>query len=232
MGSLPRLSNTIMKVFLMLAVFMVTHGHSYGHGFRSHRIAWEEAFSNASLVPDKLPTTPPALIKMFWRSSGVKVRPGTLALTSHMMDRPEVYYPTEPDTLYTIIMADNGKLDAAGNQPEGITYFHWIVENVPGTLVEDGKPLHPYVTLVYKQPGRISMTKRQSGCNPNIVFNRLGFQAEIATEYGLEGPIAGNFLRQVYDKSTDSLLCRVTRCIGKPFPAPLAGVNDGPLCQA
>ena len=115
---------------------------------------------------------------------------------------------------------------------EYVPPFAYKIDESTGTLVEDGEPLHPYVTLVYKQPGRISMTTRQNGCNPDIVNIRLGFQAELATEYGLEGPIAGNFLRQVYDKSTDSLLCRVTRCFGAPFPAPLAGVNDGPLCQA
>merc|ERR1712071_535361 len=85
-----------------------------------------------------------------------------------------------------------------------------------GTLVEDGEPLHPILTLVYKQPGRISMTTRQNGCNTDIIGNRLGFQAELAAEYGLEGPIAGNFLHTVYDKSVNSILCRMTRCTGAP----------------
>ena len=98
-------------------------------------MTWEEAFSDASLVPDRLATTPPAPVKMFWSRSGVKVQPGTLALTGQMLYRPEVSYPTEPDTLYTIIVADHGKLDATGELPEGIQYFHWIMENVPGTEV-------------------------------------------------------------------------------------------------
>merc|ERR1712071_751442 len=186
-------------------------------------------------------TTPSAPLTMFWRRSGLKVVPGAEAFTGQMMERPEVAYPTEPNTLYTIIMADHGEIGEAGEVPEGIQYFHWVVENVPGTmvdlgdevmeyvppfgfkidestgtLVEDGEPLHPILTLVYKQPGRISMTTRQNGCNTDIIGNRLGFQAELAAEYGLEGPIAGNFLHTVYDKSVNSILCRMTRSPGLP----------------
>ena len=115
---------------------------------------------------------------------------------------------------------------------EYIPPFSFKIDPSTGTLVEDGQPLHPYLTLVYKQPGRINMTSRQKGCSSDIIKNRLGFKAEVATEYGLESPVAANFLHHVYDNSTDSILCRMTRCVGAPFPAPLAGVNDGPLCKA
>merc|ERR1712071_377850 len=147
-------------------------------------------------------------------------------------------YPTEPDSLYTVMMAD---VSIGVEGMEGAQYFHWIVENVPGTmvdlgdevmeyippfsfkidpstgtLVEDGQPLHPYLTLVYKQPGRINMTSRQKGCSSDIIKNRLGFKAEVATEYGLESPVAANFLHHVYDNSTDSILCRMTRSSEHP----------------
>ena len=85
---------------------------------------------------------PPAPLIMSWRRSGLQVLPGTEAFTGQMMQRPEVTYPTEPNTLYTIIMADHGKLDATGDLPEGIQYFHWIVENVPGTMVSWLKHYH------------------------------------------------------------------------------------------
>ena len=126
----------------------------------------------------------------------------------------------------------NPQVDLGDEVMEYVPPFSFKIDETTGTLVEDGEPIHPILTLVYKQPGRISMTKRQNGCNTNIVGNRLGFQGELAAEYGLEGPIAGNFLHTVYDKSTDSILCRLTRCTGASFPAPLAGVNDGPMCQA
>merc|ERR1712127_1114885 len=68
--------------------------------------AWEEAFSNASLVPAKLATMPTAPLIMYWRRSGLKVQPGTEAFTGQMRERPEVSYPTEPNTLYTVMMVD------------------------------------------------------------------------------------------------------------------------------
>ena len=100
-----------------------------------------------------------------------------------------------------------------------------------GSLVDSGQPGHPILLLVYKQPGKISMTQRQSGCNAGL-GTRIGDKTALAEQYNLSGPVAGNFLYTVYSPATDSLLCRFTRCTGKPFPAPLQGVNDGPQCQA
>jgi len=217
--------------------------------------AWEEAFSNASLVPAKLATMPTAPLIMYWRRSGLKVQPGTEAFTGQMRERPEVAYPTEPNTLYTVMMVDVS-IEVEGM--EGAQYIHWIVENVPGTmvdlgdevmeyfppssfkvdpttgnsLIEDGEPLNTYVTLVYKQSSRISMTKRQNGCNLELLTGRMGNNNALAAEYGLEGPIAGNFLRNVYSQATNYNLCGLSRCSGAPFPLPLPGVNDGPHCQA
>ena len=60
------------------------------------------------------------------------MRPGTEATTDQMRERPEVTYPTEPDTLYTVMMLDVS-IEVEGM--EGAQYIHWIVENVPGTMV-------------------------------------------------------------------------------------------------
>ena len=99
-----------------------------------------------------------------------------------------------------------------------------------GALVDDGKPGHPILTLVYKQSARIAMTQRQNGCNAGLA-SRIGDKTALAEQYNLSGPVAGNFLYTVYSQATDPLLCRFTRCTGNPFPAPLSGVNDGPQCQ-
>ena len=99
-----------------------------------------------------------------------------------------------------------------------------------GSLVSDGRPGHPILTLVYKQSARISMTERQSGCNAGLA-SRIGDKTALARQYDLAGPVAGNFLYTVYSRATDQLLCKFTRCTGRPFPAPLAGVNDGQQCK-
>ena len=98
-----------------------------------------------------------------------------------------------------------------------------------GALVDNGKPGHPILTLVYKQAGKISMNQTHSGCNDGLA-TRIGDKAALAEEYSLTGPVAGNFLYTVYSPATDPILCRYTRCTGRPFPAPLPGVNDGPEC--
>ena len=74
--------------------------------------------------------------------------------------------------------------------------------------------LQPRISrLVYKQPGKISMTQRQSGCNAGL-GTRIGDKTALAEQYNLSGPVAGNFLYTVYSPATDSLLCRFTRCTG------------------
>ena len=75
------------------------------------------------------------------------------------------------------------------------------------------------------------MTKRQNGCNSELLMGRIGNAGALAAEYDLEGPIAGNFLRNVYSPATNDYLCGLSRCLGAPFPAPLPGVNDGQQCQ-
>jgi hypothetical protein len=50
---------------------------------------------------------------------------------------------------------------------------------------------------------------------------------------GLEGPVAGNFLNNLYTGFvTDTYLCSMSRCAGRPFPSLIQGVNSQAYCQA
>lgn len=49
---------------------------------------------------------------------------------------------------------------------------------------------------------------------------------------GLLGPVAGNFIRNIYTEFvTDTFLCSLSRCSGEPFPTSLLGVNSQSFCQ-
>ena len=55
--------------------------------------------------------------------------------------------------------------------------------------------------------------------------------ASLASEYRLEGPVAGTGLRVPYTRGeTDAVICEFTRCSGRPWPVVLAGVNDRQDC--
>ena len=47
-----------------------------------------------------------------------------------MGERPSLLWRTEPGALYTVMMVDEGI-----ERLEGKQYIHWLVENVPGTMV-------------------------------------------------------------------------------------------------
>lgn len=58
--------------------------------------------------------------------------------------------------------------------------------------------------------------------------------SKFQTKYELEGPVAGNFIRQLYSgEVTKAFMCYMTKCQGYRFPrhkiAP--GINDLPQCQ-
>ena len=108
--------------------------------------------------------------------------------------------------------------------------------SAPTALVYNASPLHAIMFLVYEQSGRINMTEGQSGCNPDL-GKRVGNKDAIASKYGLENPVAGNFLyTKCSAEGTNWILCRFLRCKANPvgdgpFPTLLPGVNDLPECM-
>ena len=86
--------------------------------------------------------------------------------------RPHLTWPADPDSLYTVMIVDNGIERVLPKQ-----YVHWMVVNIPGNSVplgsevmeyvppfsftlRDGKldpegPAHPMLVMIYKQPAKV-----------------------------------------------------------------------------
>lgn len=79
-------------------------------------------------------------------------------------DKPDVVWPAEDGAYYTLMKIDP---DAPSRENPGFrSISHWIVINIPGSMVKDGDEvieyigagpplgmgLHRYVYLIYKQP--------------------------------------------------------------------------------
>ena len=61
---------------------------------------------------------------------------------------------------------------------------------------------------------------------------RLEVLGSLVGRYGLVGPVAANFFRNVYTPFvTDTFLCSLSRCAGTPFPTRLQGINTQDHCQ-
>ena len=56
-------------------------------------------------------------------------------------------------------------------------------------------------------------------------------QVALAAKYNLE-LVAGTYINVFSGPDAVEQVCRTSRCGGSPFPVPLAGVNDGPECEA
>ena len=54
---------------------------------------------------------------------------------------------------------------------------------------------------------------------------------ELMAKYGLE-VVAGSWLYMPYSGyATHAMVCRLSRCLGEPWPRPLPGINDAAECQ-
>ncbi len=103
------------------------------------------------------------------------------------MERPELHWNCDEEKLYTVLLMDNDGI------PEGNEYFNWVVHDIPGCNVADGKealgylpPFRvtanedrtavdkenpettPFILLVYEQSGPIEFPKEQKGCNKDL----------------------------------------------------------------
>ena len=99
---------------------------------------------------------------------------------------------------------------------EYVSPFSFIYDDAFATtaLVYDGSPIHAIMFLVYEQPARINMTEGQSVCNPDL-GNRVG--NAIASQYGLESPVAGTSSTQRAARRGPTGSCAGSKVQGKPL---------------
>jgi phosphatidylethanolamine-binding protein len=93
------------------------------------------------------------------------VQSGNELTPTNVKDQPTLTWDAEDGAYYTVIMTDPDAPNRA--EPKYREVRHWLVVNVPGSKVAEGKALfefigsgppkgsglHRYVFLVYKQPG-------------------------------------------------------------------------------
>ena len=104
-------------------------------------------------------------------------------------------------------------LDAPSRaDPKDREGLHWLVVNIPETDISKGETfteyigsgspqgtgLHRYVTMIFKQPGKLSLTREKT--SNRSAAGRFGFKTrDFVKEQKLTGPIAGNFFVAQYD---------------------------------
>uniref|UniRef100_A0AAG5CQW4 Phosphatidylethanolamine-binding protein n=1 Tax=Anopheles atroparvus TaxID=41427 RepID=A0AAG5CQW4_ANOAO len=178
-----------------------------------------ESFERNDIVPDLIDRAPEHTVQVKYPSK-VEVSLGNELTPTQVKDRPTVCWPTEPDTLYTLVMADP---DAPSrSNPEMRSWKHWLVGNIPGKEVDQGEVLadyvgsgppqgtglHRYVFLVYKQPAKVTFNETVlSSRNPN---RGKWSVTKFASAYALGTPIAGNFYEAQYDEYVPELYATFT----------------------
>ncbi|XP_023345333.1 putative odorant-binding protein A5 [Eurytemora carolleeae] len=244
-----------MKTGLVFVFVLVGAVSGFRGNFRDYyrqkcsKESWDNIWRSTGTVPNKLSQVPDVPLYME-TASGTKIFPNQTLDTAQLLNRPSFKWNADPNALYTLLIEDNDI------ELGSIKYAHLLVTNIPGSNVYGGDEVIEYIpsftvnirdnekletrvnitnrhlVLVYKQPGRINFDKKQSGCNPEIFSNRIIDHDALQQQYGLQGPVAGNFYRIGYSSgNTEYYICYLSACTGRPLPVLLSGINDKPLSE-
>lgn len=150
-----------------------------------------------------------------YSKSGKTVALGNEIGPKDVRDIPDVEFNADENGYYTLLLTDP---DAPSRQnPIRREWLHWLVVNIPGNDISKGETineyvgsgppkgtgLHRYVTLVFKQTGKLEFDEPR---HSNTDGNRAGFSTKnFAQKYNLSGPIAGNFFQAKFDDSVPEL---------------------------
>ena len=99
-------------------------------------------------------------------------------------------------------------------------------------ITEAGNSSHPLILAVFRQErGKVVVEETQAGCTKDIVEARIVEYKELEAKYSLT-LLAGNYLYMPYSgHATHAMVCRISKCTGQPWPAPIPGINDLAECQ-
>jgi len=171
-----------------------------------------------AVIPDVIDVTPKNAIEVKF-ANGAEVKLGNVLTPTQVKDPPtRVSWPVEEGALYTLVKTDP---DAPSRHtPKYREWHHWLVVNIPGNNISDGKVLseyvgagppkgtglHRYVYLVYKQPGALNpdeklLPNRGTGGEGRGQFSVRNF----AKKYNLGDPVAGNFYQAEWDEYVPKL---------------------------
>ncbi|KAK4879806.1 hypothetical protein RN001_007952 [Aquatica leii] len=164
------------------------------------------------VIPDVIDKKPNTVLHVTYNKD-IKVNEGNVITPTNVKDRPVVYWNSEDDSFYSLVMTDP---DAPSREnPELREWHHWLVVNIPGNNIQQGETLseyigagplqdtglHRYVFLLYKQPQKISFNEEKlTNCSAD---GRGNFCVkDFANKYHLGDPVAGKFFKE---NSVDSL---------------------------
>ncbi|GBM41206.1 OV-16 antigen [Araneus ventricosus] len=151
------------------------------------------------IVPDIVHTTPENELKVIYSDKYEVACSGEIK--RNWTDyQPQLGYKANKTDFYTLVMIDPDAPDP--QKPVFAHFLHWLVVNIPGTKLHDGKVLinymrpspppysnaHRYILMVYKQPFYIFAPTYMDGKGRSR-FN----MTHMVEELDHLGPVAGHF---------------------------------------
>ena len=172
----------------------------------------EKLFTDAGLLPDVLPSAPPALAQLVFSpetAAVAPVAPGAELTPRQAKDAPAtVKYPTELGSLYTLLLVD---VDAPTPTDRSLSQVvHWMMLNIPGNDISLGESyfeylgpgtpenagLHRYVISVFKQSSVLTLEHPPQNREGRLKFSTVDF----AEKHNLE-LVAANFFTSQFDQT-------------------------------
>ncbi|CAK9302840.1 unnamed protein product, partial [Gordionus sp. m RMFG-2023] len=161
------------------------------------------------IIPDVVKTKAEHKLEVKYGSH--VVNEGNVLTPTQVKNSPVIKWHADDKDLFTLIMTDP---DAPSREkPIYREWHHWLVVNIPGNNIKSGDEisqyigsgppkgtgLHRYVFLVYKQPGKIDISKLTKLTNKSG-DGRGNFKAEkFANEHHLKPLVACNFFQAEWD---------------------------------
>ncbi|KAI6179777.1 hypothetical protein M3Y98_00647100 [Aphelenchoides besseyi] len=159
-----------------------------------------DAFAKSQIQPDIIDIPPSVLLSVKYPENELEVQLANELQVSEVKSQPIVKWETEPNALYTLVKVDPDALSR--ENPIYRSWLHWLVVNVPGNQLTNGKViasykgagpppktgLHRYVFLVFKQSDRIEDYDVKDGDRKKFNLRQFINKNELESK-----PIAGAF---------------------------------------
>ncbi|CAG2165569.1 unnamed protein product [Oppiella nova] len=150
------------------------------------------------------------IVYVNYSPGNIAVMDGTDLTLTQVKSQPVVHWPVDSNAYYTLAMIDP---DAPCRAFPIISQIkHWLVINIPGADVANGRTLaeyytpapppgsgyHRYVFLVYKQPALINTT--EPTVTSSSITGRLFFKIrDFARAHNLGEPVAVNYFKAKFE---------------------------------
>lgn len=169
------------------------------------------------VVPEIIEVSPQNTIKILY-PNGYYVKAGNLMKTVDVVEQPLVYWKTDPTKkeYYTMVMFSPDY--PSRSNPLLANFLHWMVVNIPGSLVEDGEvicdylgalpepdnDLHRYIFIVYKQKAKTNYGNEERIFADDFLARQQFSIRNLVKTYLLK-PVAANIFLAQFDQFSASM---------------------------